>query len=159
GKQFTHRVSEPRVYCGPECRSLSLLTMRPPKDPFNRFVYDRWIESGSSLSRFAEAHGLSDGALRTTLAGKAPLRRTLDRLRAAFGDALPETRTETDRRRERIAAVAHLRPEPGSEAWRLGYEKAAATRRGRKMDPAAVARSRATKRATGVQAAEAGRLR
>ena len=129
---FSHPARTRRIYCSMACRSTSTLRLRPPASNFNAFIWQRWVQSGQTIRAYAMTIGVGENVLRTVLANRLPMRRNYDRLRQHFGDELPASPTDTDRRiRQARAAYANLYPKPGTAAFAANRDKAGETMRGR----------------------------
>jgi hypothetical protein len=128
----------------------------PPKEPFNRFLYDWWLTSKQGFQPAARQLGLSRAGFKQLLWGARPTQRTVDCLRAYFGDCLPPVETHTERLRERVRyARENLYPQPGSPAYAASKRKAGLALRGRRVAPDTVRRRVETQRAAGLFARKA----
>jgi hypothetical protein len=156
GKPFPHAAHDQRTYCCRAHRARANFEGRRPKEPFNRFVYDRWNASGLSVRAFGLEHAIPDRTMRSIFAGKRPRQGTVDLAVAAWGTAVPlPQETETDRRskaadamrNDRVAARA-ADPEAARRSDREAAKKRSAAA-GWKMPPEAVEKSVEGKRRTG----------
>lgn len=148
GTQFRPSSStNPSYYCGQRCYGIARSKIRSPKRPLGRFLREQWIASHLSKAAFERSIGLSRGVLANLLDDRLPTDATLQKVRAVYGDALPETESATDwrKRRGRELLDAH-RDQRSPEVRRKNSEAL----RGRPKSPEHVARIVATKRATGV---------
>lgn len=170
GQRFQHRPNGRKPeYCTRRCAYLDRPPkpgcpphppLRRPKEGLNGFIYDRWNESGESVQAFAKSVGLGKGALWGLLHGKRPILATYEVLQAAYGDRLPRTRTETDRRREVGSRVIRQALPVGSPERAAAMKKAGKTRRDKTMPQGAITRTLETKRTKIVIARDAnGALR
>jgi hypothetical protein len=156
------KPSKTQQFCDPDCRYAWTRTRlsRRPDGVFNAFVYERWRDSGLTVSAFAREIGVAGSRIRSILAGKRPTDDTVAALHGVYGTAVPAAESWTDQLRKKARRnIREYFPEPGSEMFAENRRKSAAKLRGRSMDPTAIQRSVETKRATGALAREADRLR
>ncbi len=133
-----------QVYCSQACFAEKRKNRFSPRTRFARFLLDDWDNSKLTLAAWSSTVGLPPGTLNGLMRGALPMPRTLDRLRAKYGDRLPATETAKYEHRVQIL-LANQEKGHTPEA----REKAAKSMRGRKRKRASVAKWMATRRANG----------
>lgn len=134
------RPSHARVYCSVACAAIARQVHLSPKTPLGRFLFSQWRASGETLSAWARSVGIHRETLRELMQDCRPIDRTYTRLHAVYGDALPASPTETERRRQIILA------NQGNPHTPEAVAKSAASRRGKSQAPERVAKREATMR-------------
>jgi hypothetical protein len=157
-RPFSYPAYEKRTYCSADCANSKGRDLDPPDDEFHQFLFDQWCDSGLAVQPYARQLGLTAGGFRRLVNGGLPLRRTLERLEAFYGAALPATPTETERRPAMVMALQPGLPKAGTPEIRARARKAGDTMRGQRR-PGAGAKMVATKRARGLLEKDAPRLR
>jgi hypothetical protein len=141
--------SRPRKYCNQVCAKAHRWRLQVSKRPLAQFIYARWGDSDLMLSPYARQIGLSPTCLRNVLRGHNPAQKTLDVLRATFGDALPSVVPDNDRRRAAADRARQFLPAPGSPAHRANARKGGLARNRQPRSPEQYRKMMATQTATG----------
>jgi hypothetical protein len=150
-----------RTFCSRTCKTVASRSPVENDSPLIRFLVEEESRAGLSRRGFALTIGLDPhcyyGLLR--IRGQLPTEATLAVLKAYFGERLPHTPTETERRRRKARENLQLyAPARGTTAARDHGRRAAARsaerRRGQAMPEVTRAKIGAKRRAT---LAEAGR--
>lgn len=139
GKTWTRRLNYGRgFYCSRECRAVAERATPHPKSKLGRFLLERFRESRQTHAAYAATIGIDRKPLFQLQRDHLPTQRTYDRLRAFFGDDLPASPTETERRSaaalERKAELLRLAQTPEAKA------KRSASLRGKPKTPEHVAK-------------------
>ncbi len=142
-KAFRDKPSHRRIYCSRACRAIKDGKSISPPTPFAWFLFDKWVNSDLTLSEWSRTVGIHRMTLQELMEGALPTQRTLDRLRGVYGDQLPETDTETERRRR---VLAEHRGNPHTPEAK---QKSGDSRRGQRHSPERVAKRLATAQASG----------
>lgn len=142
------RPGQRQIVCSPVCAASLRRRHKVAKSPLAQLIFDAWRESGQALNAYARLLGLRCPAtLRNLIRGRNPTDRTYEQLRATFGERLPLLVTESERRRQRFAAIRPMSlaamHAPAAKA------KSAASRRGLKRSPEAIANQLASARLSG----------
>jgi hypothetical protein len=137
------KPSHIRIYCSRACAAIARQGHLSPKTPLGRFLFNQWRASGQTLSEWSRGVGIHRETLKELMQDALPIQRTYDRLKAAFGSQVPETPTETERRRDTILKYQGNPHTPEAVA------KSAASRRGKSQTPERIAKRDATMRASG----------
>lgn len=149
GKALTAKQRGQAIYCSNTCYGKARMTFRAPKLALGGFLFDRWQASRQSLWPYAASIGISGTALTNILSDTLPKPKTLAKLRAVFGDALPDATAYRmpDTAREAARRAAQSAQHPAHS--RAANEKRRAALKGRPKPRDAVERSWATRRANG----------
>ena len=137
-----------RIYCSKPCRSTSERLVRRPELALGKFLVFRWQKSGLSICGYAAEIGIGRTSLTNLQRDHLPTQITHDRLKAYFGEGLPHTDTETNRRSQRFKEIGprfiHLSRSP--EARR----KTSESLRGRRKKPETIDKMRETRSRLGL---------
>ncbi len=140
---FWDKPSHQRTFCSRGCFAAERGKYISPKTPFARFLLGKWRNSDLTLSEWSRTVGIHRTTLQELMEGALPTQRTLDRLRGVYGNQLPETDTETERRRR---VLAEHRGNPHTPEAK---QKSGDSRRGQRHSPERVAKRLATAQASG----------
>lgn len=86
-------------YCSRRHADAAKRQGRTPKGELGKFLRRRWEESRLNLKDFSASIGINRTTVGALMEDHLPTDVTLAKLQAAYGDDLPPTETETDRRR------------------------------------------------------------
>lgn len=137
------------VYCGRTCQSRAAMNRLVPKTELGRFLFDQLRESRQTKAAYARRIGVSWTCLSWLLNDALPTQKNLERLEAFFGDAMPETATETERRQKMVREPLLIEKAKRLANTPEALRKRGLKLRGRKKSPQEIERQLASSRASG----------
>jgi hypothetical protein len=129
GRAFKYQVSCPQNFCSIACRDLAIVGRAIPKTPLGQFLQREYRRSGLGLVAFCQRMPIKVETLISLIDGRTPTDRTMGKLRAVFGDAVPSVETANAVMAERVRARLEDRRTKGLEMIPGGHSLEARKKR------------------------------